>query len=186
MSGPGAEPEIAHSFTVAFDEADYRTANWLLVRAHWRSWRLLRGCAILTMIYWVMGLLAHGVSQGYFPLHALADLVTAAALALLVMALLALWYAWYIPRSSRKLFSDPEKLGIECTYTFDASGIRAHRTNASNELRWDQVPRWLENNRVLTIFITRRSFFVLPKARIAPETLDALRVRLIAAGIPNR
>jgi hypothetical protein len=189
VSGTGVEPEgstPAHSFTVAYDEADYRSANWLFVRANWKGWRLLRATVILVVIYWVMGMLAHGLSQHYSLGHALADLATAFALALAVMVVLVLWFAWCIPHNSRKLYRDLERLGIDCTYTFDGSGIRAHRTNAHNDLRWDQIPRWLENDRVLTIFLTRRTFFVLPKSQIATETLDALRSTLIAARVPHR
>jgi hypothetical protein len=185
MSEP-APTEPGPSFTASFSLADYRHANWLMVRRHWLGWRMLRALALLTLIYWLLAVITASIEGGFRLSHVWSALVPAVALAAGVMAALALWFAWCVPYNSRKMYRELERLGIGCRYTFDANGLRAVWPGGTSDLRWQQLARWLENDRIFLIFITRRSFYVLPKEQIAPDTLNALRAQLIAAGISNR
>ncbi len=58
---------------------------------------------------------------------------------------------------------------IPVKYTFDESRVLKETAAASQTLRWDALVRWRKIGAYYLIYASRRSFFVIPRAKI-PQT----------------
>lgn len=174
------------SLTIVGDEKDWLSASWLLTRDQWLWKRLLIVSALIWVVYAALMIVPAGLQYGWHPSWIEAGLVRGSACALGVILFGVALACGVMPSRVRKLFLASAKLARTTRFSFDALGISSVNEHTSTRLDWGQFERWLENDRILLLIVMQRSYFILPKSQIAPETLDALRAQLIAARVPHR
>ncbi len=70
-------------------------------------------------------------------------------------------------------------------YTFDESKVVKETAATNQTLKWDAFVRWRKLGAFYLIYMSRRSFFVIPKANI-PEGKVAIFENMIRQGIVKR
>ena len=177
---------MSGEFTIALTYEDYRAANWLRVRRRWWWKRALRCFLLIGAIYAAIGIVPDLIIGPFSVWNSIGSVLLAYAWACALMAGIALFARWSIPRSARKIFVENKLFSSPVHYDFNTDGIKAANERETSDLLWEHILKWDENDRLLLLSRTRLTFFVLPKAQIAPETLADLRAALIAAHVPTR
>ena len=176
----------SRSFTIVSDEKDWMSASWLLTRDRWLWKRLLIVSMLIWVVYVALMIVPDVLQYGWHSSWILTQLMWASEIALAVIVLGAALACALMPFRVRKLFRATARLSQTTQLSFDTQGIRSVNEHTSTSLQWPQFERWLENDRVLLLIVMQRSYFILPKSQIAPDTIDALRSALIAARVPTR
>ena len=175
-----------HSFNIVGDVATYRSASWLLTRDRWLWRRLLITFGVLWLLYTFLDIAPdfgfYGWNWRWMAYQAGAAFAVTLGLLAFCLALCAV----LVPRRVAKMHRKTEKLISGTRFEFDAAEFRSSNPIATTRLEWGKFERWRENDCVVVLIVMERSYFVLPKSQIAPETLAALRAALIAAHVPTR
>ncbi|AXB76519.1 YcxB family protein [Novosphingobium sp. P6W] len=181
MAGPGG------TFTVALSYEDYLACNWLMIRRRWLWKGLARFIGILGAAYAVLFCvidLIDGKSVDFTSV-ALAFAIGFGS-AVVAAALGALALLWRIPRSARKTYRQLKFEGVDSLFTFSREGIESSNRFGKSTNLWSDFSGWAENERVLLLFRTSQIFYPVPKAQIAPETLQTLRRAITAGAVPTK
>lgn len=170
-------------FRVEPTEQDWLSANRLILRHTWLWRRLALAFAILWAAYAALLIGINSWNYGWSTHWALHDLGKAAIYsAIAVLVLVALTLA-LLPRRVRRQLADTRRLSAGADVEVEQTGIRFDTGIASVALTWNQFKRWHENPRVLVLAMTEREVLLLPKAQVAPTTIDTVRNHLIAAQV---
>ncbi|MEE4450444.1 YcxB family protein [Novosphingobium resinovorum] len=177
---------MTHSFTISLDYENYLAANWLMVRRRmwWRG--LARTFATLFVVYAFVMFAVGAILDGVTLDTLFYGLGTGLVFATLMMIVLPLCWLWKLPRSARKTWPQLHLDGLPTLHEFDETGIRIANDRGSSNFDWHMLASWAENDDLLLMFRTKLMFHAVPKAQVAPETLQALRARLIDAGVSTR
>ncbi len=73
--------------------------------------------------------------------------------------------------------------GVEIHWRSDEHGHEAHTKHIQTRLAWGDYHGWSEDAQVLLLYIAPAQFQIKPKRAIAAADIDAMRNRLIAAGV---
>ena len=154
---------------------DYLAANWLVFRRRW-LWRgVLRFLLIVWPIYFLIGEVAGGFDNILAP-HRIFNtgLIGFCGAAAVLAALMLIW-CWQLPRKARKLYAQMHLDGMETRYHYDGTHFDSVNPRGSLHVAWADVVRWIEDDRILMLFVTDGQFVALPKHQFAKATLLALR-----------
>ncbi len=123
-----------------------RMYAWILLLLGVRSWGFVLLCAVLSYLIW------RSVAGGdYTLLWIYVGLLVAIYGGAILVSVLA--------KKNRKAFSPVR-------YTFDVSGVSKQTAASNQRLTWSAFVRWRSLGSYYLIYQTKRSFFVVPKARI--------------------
>ncbi len=174
-----------HAATLAPDDRDWVSANWLVVRNRWLWRRLVATIAGLALFYAALLVAGDLADWGWSTEWALYRLLEGLAFSLLVTLVVLAMTRVLLPRRVRKARADVVRIAPETHFEFDTEGFRTRTAAGTTALAWTQLRRWLESARVIAIMITDRQMIIVPKAA-DPAMTDALRAALVAAGVPRR
>ncbi|MFC0203903.1 YcxB family protein [Novosphingobium soli] len=177
---------MSGQFTITLDFDEYLAANWLMVRRRmlWRG--AAKFVATTSVLYSLMFIAIRFVDEGPSLIGALSEMATGVALALVVMAVLGVYWRWCIPRSARKTWPQLHLDGLPTHHEFDNRGIRIANELGSSNLEWQMLSSWTEDERLLLMFRTKAMFHAVPKAQVPADRLAALRAELVRAGVATR
>jgi hypothetical protein len=123
-----------------------RMYAWILLLLGVRSWGFVLLCAVLFYLIW-----RSVIGGDYTLLWIYTGLLVAIYGGAVLVSVMA--------KKNRRAFSPVR-------YTFDASGV-SKQTGASNQrLNWSAFVRWRKLGSYYLIYQTKRSFFVVPEAKI--------------------
>jgi predicted membrane protein len=74
---------------------------------------------------------------------------------------------------------------IPVKYTFDRSEVVKETASSSQTLKWNVFHHWRKIGPYYLIYMTKRSFFVIPKVRIPEEQMNRFE-SLLSQGIPRK
>lgn len=180
---------MSREVTIHLGFDDYLAANWLQVRRRW-IWRgTFRFLLLLTPIYAGIGVVTDGLAQGSLrglTLTAfLSKLGVGFCLACAVLAGLALYWLWCIPRSAKKLYSQNPSANTPYQFSFNSSGLKTIGKFQTADLPWSHIHSWLESNNLILLQQTPLTFFCLPKSQLGDENVTELKSVLVSAAVKN-
>jgi hypothetical protein len=177
---------VSLRFTTSLDYGTYLAANWLMVRRRmlWRG--LLRMFLSLWLIYSVLMAAFTSLDDGLDITVILGAAAMGLAFAAAMLVIFAVCWCWTLPRSARKTWPQLHLDGLPTLHEFDEAGIRISNARGSSNFEWFMLTCWVEDEALLMMFRTKLMFHVVPKEQVAPEILQALRARLMEAGVSTR
>ena len=175
-----------HKFAIHNDTQDCISASWLLTRHRCLWKRLIITLAVVWLGYTALYVVPDAMNYGWHTDWVLSGASTAAAWTCLLAGVITACMTFKIHFHVRRLVKKLDKLAPTSDFSFDAEVFKSSNPVATTSLAWPKFELWLENERVLLLIVMERSYFILPKSQVPPETLDALRNHLIAAQVPNR
>ena len=130
-----------------------------------RSWGFVLLVAVLAYLVWM------SVNSGTYTIlviyASLVVLIYGGAILVSIMA-----------RKNRRAF-------IPVKYTFDRSGVVKETASSSQILKWNNFYRWRKIGAYYLVYSTKRSFFVIPKARIPAGRVNDFE-NLLGQGIVRK
>jgi len=165
----------APSFSISFPLdfwTEYRAAQTLLHRSwgYWIAYAFFVGIPTLVLI----AALIFGwdlLRPGPFDLPGWASLLGGYLFMFVFMPLLLLFQLWAASRRNRTL------LGVR-TQSFTPEGFSITSDVFNTNLKWDAILKAVETKRFFFLYISSRTAFIIPKARI-PAAIDLDRLRTV-------
>lgn len=173
----------ALQFRIEPTEADWLSVNWLILRHRWRPERLILGFLTVWLFYAAIIIGSATLEYGWDSGWALYNLGQAAMYAAFVGAVILVLLVTLMPRRVRRQFAESRRLSAGADVVVDQAGLRYETGIATITLAWHQLKRWHENARVIAMVLTEREVLLLPKSRLDPAIIDAVRHHLIAAQV---
>jgi hypothetical protein len=138
---------------------------WILLLLGIRSWVFVLLTAVFLYLVWM------SINSGNFSL-----LIIYASLMVLIYVGAVLFSV--MSRKNRRAYS-PVK------YIFDESKVVKETATSSQTIKWNSFVRWRAIGVYYLIYMTKRSFFVIPKAKI-PEGKIEIFENLLRRGIVKK
>lgn len=182
MNQPARAP---FRFNTTPDAADWTSGYWLTIRHRWLWRRLLCGILLIWVCYCALLIGLDTLDNGWLPERAAWQLANAADYTLVLVPLLILVTLVLTPSRIRNQVRDAERLAPVITFEFDTDGLRTKNAISSTEMAWAQFERWLENDKVIVLMITRQSMFFIRKSELDPAVLTEFRAQLAVARVPK-
>jgi hypothetical protein len=170
-------------FRIEPTEADWITANWLILRHRWRPERLLLGYLAVWLFYAAIIIGSATLEYGWDSGWALYNLGQAALYSALVWGVIVILVVTLLPRRVRRQFAESRRLSAGADVVVDPQGVRYDTGIAKISLAWGQLKRWHENARVIAMVLTEREVLLLPKSLLDPATIETVRAHLVQAQV---
>lgn len=168
--------------TVTMSFGDYLAANILYQRRYWLWSGLLKTFCLTSVLFFALMLAATAFDAPISWPLVIANLIGGILFGLGMTVFMPILCLIAMRRTARRTF-DQLSLGLPTTYELDASGLRAANRQSTSTLVWSDLADFVQDGRLLLLRRTPRLFFVLPKAQLASEELDALLTLLRGVGV---
>jgi hypothetical protein len=170
-------------FSAALSLDDFIAANVLYLRRYWIWSGLLKVFLFATPSYFLLMLAFMALTEPNFGPWAIEWLLQTSLWFGLGMVVLLPLVTLVAMRLHVKRQFNQLSLGVPVEYEVDATGFRAANEQGTSTLTWNRLYDFVQNRRLLLLRRTRRIFFVLPKAQLGREELDAVLACLREAGV---
>jgi len=177
---------VSHSgsFTVTLSETDL--LNGFRLHARLGRARPLILAAILVAMLLCLLLIASPAAR-HSATHSPATLLLEGALllALLLVASLGLAIRPLWRRAARRTLAERRDLREPVRYEFSPETFRRVSCFSDSTWPWTALSGWREDDRILMIYPARQLFHAIPKDKVDPAVLAALREALGASALPR-
>lgn len=168
------------AFDFRYEHADLLAVSWFATRKHWFWKGFAQYIGAMTVILFGVMLIGdelHSVTR------IIAALLTAVIVGLGAFGLVVLWWFFYIPRKVRKTYDqlrlDGDSVHVEC----DDNELQMSDANSWTKVAWPSLIKWTENARFLLFYRTDTHCNYVPKDKVEPAAIDALRAQLVRANV---
>jgi hypothetical protein len=161
----GQQNRIRTSQIVVESALTRKMYAWILFLLGIRSWVFVLLAAVLVYVVWM------SINSGNYSLLAI------------YASLLVVVYAGAILFSVLSRKTRSAYVGVK--YTFSEYGVLKETAATSQTLKWNAFVRWRKIGAYYLIYMTKRSFFVIPKVKI-PEGKNDTFENLLRRGIVKR
>ena len=172
---------VSVSITLSLD--DFIAANLLYQRRYW-IWRgLLKVFALTVPSYFLLMLGVTTFTEPALERYVFEWLLQISLCVGVGMTLFIPLASLLGMRLAVKRQFEQLSLGLPAEYEIDAKGLRAVNEQGTATLTWDRFSDFVQDRRLLLLKRTRRVFFILPKAQLSGEELQATLTYLREAGV---
>ncbi len=133
-------------------------------RLHMRPGTLVGILRYVALGFFVLAVIAGGLSQGWLFFMPIIVLIAA----------IALYFYVFFPRRVRHLFEQHKELAAPTEYEITPEGLTSTSQYGSSNRPWGIFRKWKEDRNLLMLYITDIQFIMIPKRFCTPEQLAAL------------
>lgn len=160
--------------TYRIGEDDYFAFNALMSRRTWTRCLFLGipGAALVAVpVAWIERSLVQGIGL--------------IIVGLAVGAIYSLVMRLFLGPRVRKVYRETVSLQEELTLTFEEGGLRVEQPSGLHRVKWGQLVRWDEDDKVFTVFTNRVQALIFPKHQVGREAVDFMREQMLQSGLPR-
>lgn len=177
---------MSGTYTFGLTREEFVAAYWFYTRWLWLWRRMAIAFAITWLIYALLfvaidffdGSFDAANAHYYFEYGGIGSVVV--AISLIAITLMT------FPRRLKRMYDELHVAGRETRFDFGDDGIRSSNRDGTGNFAWSRFKHWIENDQFLLLVLTRFSFIVVVKTKVADDVMADLRAAAVAGGVAKR